>query len=75
MNINNKEKFIKLANTRVNKAIKLIRLIGNLSNKSHYSYDSTQSKKIIDALQRELNSIKTKFSNPKGGREDKDFEI
>ena len=34
-----KKEFIKLANKRVNKAIKLIQLIGNLSNKAHYDYD------------------------------------
>ncbi len=71
----NEDKFIKLANIRVNKAIKLIRLIGNLSNKSHYSYDDKKAKKIIDALQKELNLIKNKFNNPKGGREDTDFEL
>jgi hypothetical protein len=46
-----------------------------LSNKSHYSYDDKKAKKIIDALQKELNLIKNKFSNPKGGREDTDFEL
>lgn len=69
------DKFKSLANARVNKAIKTMRLIGNLSNKSHYKYDSKQAKKIIDALQFELNTIKSKFSNPKGGREDKEFQI
>ena len=69
------DKFKSLANARVNKAIKTMRLIGNLSNKSHYQYDSKQAKKIIDALQLELNTIKSKFSNPKGGRENKEFQI
>ena len=37
-----KNKFIELAQSRVNKAIKSINLIGNLSNKSHYSYNNEQ---------------------------------
>ena len=69
------DKFKSLANARVNKAIKLIRLIGNLSNKSHYSYTAKQAKQIIDALQSEVSLVKSKFSNPKGGRDQKEFEI
>ena len=69
------DKFKSLANARVNKVIKLMRLIGNLSNKSHYSYSDNQAKQIIDALQTEIGLIKSKFSNPKGGRDQKEFEI
>ena len=68
-------KFKKLANARVNKAIKLIKLIGNLSNKSHYNYSRKQAKQITDALNQELNLVKNKFNNPSGGRESKEFEI
>lgn len=55
-------KFIELANKRVNKTIKDIRLIGNLSNKAAYSYDDAQAKKIIKVLQKELDILKTRFS-------------
>ena len=55
-------KFIELANKRVNKAIKDIRLIGNLSNKSTYSYSDEQAKKIIRTLQKELDVMKSKFT-------------
>ena len=44
------DKFKTLANARVNKVIKLVRLIGNLANKSHYEYTNKQSKQITDAL-------------------------
>lgn len=69
------EKFKKLAIARVNKAIKLLRLIGNLSNKSHYSYTSKESKRIVDALQTEISIIKSKFQSPKGGREQREFNL
>lgn len=63
-------KFIELANKRVNKTIKDIRLIGNLSNKAAYSYDDTQAKKIIRALQKELDILKTRFTGSDGDHED-----
>ena len=75
MSNNNMLKFKKLANARENKAIKLIKLIGNLSNKSHYEYTRKQSKQITDALQQELNLVKSKFNSPSGGRESKEFQI
>ena len=44
------ESFKRLANNRVNRAIKAIQLVCNLSNKSHYQYTDKQSKQIIQAL-------------------------
>lgn len=55
------EKFIDLANQRVNKAIKMIRLIGNLSNKQNYEYSKEEVDKVIKALQAELDEAKTRF--------------
>ena len=51
----------KLANKRVNKAIKALRLIGNLTNRKYYSFDDDQVKKIMKALQKEVDSIKQSF--------------
>jgi bifunctional pyridoxal-dependent enzyme with beta-cystathionase and maltose regulon repressor activities len=53
--------FVKLAKARVNKTIKSINLIGNLSNKSHYQYTDDQVNQMISALEKELKSIKEKF--------------
>lgn len=63
-------KFIELANKRVNKTIKDIRLVGNLSNKAAYSYDDTQARKIIKVLQRELDILKTRFTGSDSDNED-----
>ncbi len=57
------DKFIFLANKRVNKAIKVLKLIGNLANKKNYSYSDEQVKKIIKALQKEVDSIRHNFQN------------
>jgi rubrerythrin len=56
------EKFKRLASARVTKAIKTIRLIGNLSNRNNYEYTDEQVDKIISALNRELKDLKARFS-------------
>ena len=70
-----KKEFIKLANKRVNKAIKLIQLVGNLSNKANYDYDEKQSAKIINALDLEIRTIKERFKKAKSKGGDNNFEI
>ena len=56
-----RERFIELANKRVTVAIRQLRLVGNLSNRKNYSYDPDDARKIIRALQRELDDLKSKF--------------
>lgn len=55
------ERFVKLANKRVNNAIHHIRLIGNLSNKSNYEYTEKQIKQIFAELQKETNHCEELF--------------
>jgi hypothetical protein len=56
-----RERFVGLANSRVTAAIKQIRLVGNLANKKNYEYTSDEARKIVRALQRELDELKSKF--------------
>ncbi len=58
----NREKFIELAEKRVNKTIKDLRLIGNLANKSNYNYENTDVKKIVSCLRQELKILEKKFN-------------
>ena len=51
---NKNKKFKDLAVARVNKALKHIQLIGNLSNKQHYSYEEQDVKKIFSALKGDI---------------------
>lgn len=60
---NNSEHFIELANKRVPKALKYLDLIGNLANKSNYSYTEQQSKQIKKALRDKVNEICRKFDS------------
>ena len=69
-----KIKFEELAVSRVNKAIKLLRLISNLANKSHYNYSQTEADKIVGTLNQEVKNIKEKF-NSKNSRDTKEFKL
>lgn len=68
---NKRERFVSLATKRVNRAIKDMRLIGNLSNRSAYAYAEEDVRKIVRALQRELEVLKGRF----GGGESGDTEF
>lgn len=59
-----REKFSKLAESRVSKALKELQLIGNLSNRSAYEYDDEDVKQIFKALQKALDSAKSRFTEP-----------
>ncbi len=57
-----REKFVSIAEKRVTRTIKDIRLIGNLSNKNNYAYDEKDVKKIISALDEEVKTLKARFA-------------
>lgn len=66
-------KFIELANKRVNRAIKDLRLVGNLANANNYAYTDDQVKKILNALKKELENVRKNFEGA-GNRTD-DFTL
>jgi hypothetical protein len=61
-------KFVELAESRTVNAIRAIRVIGKLGNKSAYEYDDADVKKIISALSKELDALKSRLGqkNNKG---------
>lgn len=67
--------FKRLANSRVNKALNMIKLVSNLSNKSHYDYTEREIKMIIQALEAEVKNLKHKFSNNQKNKKDSGFNI
>jgi hypothetical protein len=67
-------KFVELAEKRVTRAIKDIRLIGNLSNRSNYSYSEDDVRKIIRTLRNELDALKARFETV-GGSTEKIFKL
>lgn len=68
-----KQRFRRLAEQRTNKAIDMLRLIGNLSNRMNYDYSEEDVKQIFDALENELYAAKEKFGVE--SREDKKFVL
>ncbi len=56
-----REKFVRLANKRIPNALKAIQLVGNLSNKSNYDYTEEDVRKILKALQDEVNACRKRF--------------
>ena len=62
-------KFVELANQRVSKAIDQLRLVGNLSNRAAYEFTEDDVRKIVKALQRAVDGVKSKFEENKTGIE------
>ncbi len=58
-----RENFVRLAENRTNKILEMIRLLGNLSNTSNYSYTESDVNKIFKAIENELVETKKKFNN------------
>lgn len=56
-----KEKFVRVAESRTNKIISMIRLLGNCSNRAAYEYSEKDIKKIFNAIEAELKAAKGKF--------------
>lgn len=69
-----RKKFVELAEKRVQRALKDIKLIGNLSNRSNYSYTDADVKKIYAALKKGLDEMKARFDS-KGAAEDETFKL
>ena len=69
-----REKFVQLAESRTINAIRAIRVIGKLGNKSHYEYDDNDVKKIVGVLNSEIDALKQRMSST-SGKEAVDFKL
>jgi hypothetical protein len=69
-----REKFVQLAESRTVNAIKAIRVIGKLGNKSAYEFGDADVKKIVGALNREIEALKARMTSS-GGKETVDFKL
>lgn len=67
-------KFVELAESRTVNAIRAIRVIGKLGNKSAYEYDDGDVKKIVTALSREVDALKARLSQ-KSGKAEVEFKL
>lgn len=67
------ERFRRLANARVNRALKSIRVIGNLANPGTYTYTDKQVGQIVRALRAEVKELQQRFNGGPDGS--KEFEL
>jgi len=59
------ERFKRVATRRTNEILNRIRILGNCSNKSSYSYTEEDIRKIFSAIEGELRSTRAMFGNRK----------
>ena len=59
-----REVFVKTAEVRVNRALKHIKIIGALNDKTEYVYSDADVKKIVKALKDAVLEIEAKFKEP-----------
>ncbi len=67
-------KFVALAEARVNRALKDLQLIGNLSNRSAYEFSEADIRRIFAALQKGLETSRARFSKHRE-RPEGDFRL
>ena len=69
-----RQKFVRLAEKRTINAIKAIRVIGKLGNRSAYEYTDVDIAKIVKVLSSEIDVLKTRMKS--AGRTDTiEFEL
>jgi len=66
-----RDKFVELAEKRVNNAIKQLQLIGNLSNTGNYDFSESDYQKIFRAIDSEVREMKRKFTEAGAGSKGK----
>jgi hypothetical protein len=70
-----RESFVRLAENRTRRALKDIRLIGNLSNRSNYAWTTDDVSKIFAALDREIRETRQRFKDEERTTQDIDFSL
>tara|TARA_B100000686_G_scaffold346160_1_gene432224 strand:+ start:724 stop:954 length:231 start_codon:yes stop_codon:yes gene_type:complete len=68
-----RQRFVHLAERRTRKAIKILRLIGNLSNRTNYSYEENDVNKIFNALRNEVKASQHRFNEQVNSERDVEF--
>lgn len=69
-----RNKFVELAENRTKNAIKSIRVIGKLGNKAAYEYSENDVRKIVSALNKEIEALRARMLST-GGKESVDFTL
>lgn len=62
MSQDKKDRFIRIAEQRTQKIIKMIKLLGNCSDKKNYEYTEEDVQKIFKAIEAETKSAKARYN-------------
>jgi len=60
-NINNRERFIRIAERRINRIMDALEKLGDCSNQRNYDYSNTDIKKIFEKIEKKLKETRLKF--------------
>lgn len=67
-----RDKFVRLAESRMNNTLKQIQILGNLANTSNYDYTEEDVDKMIRTLRKAVNELEASF---KGESKSKKFNL
>lgn len=67
--------FVRLAEARTNKILKSLDLLGNLSNKSNYSYSDEDIRKIFKAIDQKASLVSSKFKASTRSKGEDEFKL
>ena len=70
-----RENFVRLAEARTNKTLKMLSMIGNLSNRSNYQYEAKDVEKIFAALDDQMRRNRKRFELQLGASKDVGFKL
>jgi len=70
-----RETFKRLAESRINKILTTINLLGNLSMRSNYSYDKKDIDKMKEAIETALDKTWTEFDRGGMDKPEKTFKL
>jgi hypothetical protein len=56
------DRFVRLAEKRVNELLDKVRLVGNLADRRNYSYTEDQARLILKAIEDEIRNLRAKFT-------------
>ena len=70
-----RDNFVRLAESRTNTILKSLDLLGNLSNRSNYSYNEEDAQKIFGAINKRLKEVRAKFDDASKRVKPEDFRL
>lgn len=69
-----RERFVTVAGRRTRRVLRELRLLSNCGNRSAYEYDESDVAKIVSAIERELDVLRSRFRSSKD-RKEVDFSL